>query len=193
MGKPYLITYEYAAEQIQSLSKNGERINKFYIIGDNPDVDVRGANMYKETLMGLNDSRSTKTSRRQSQADALLSQSNLKAVESILVCTGVYNPQNDMLYHLKTIFDRNLSLAPEHDEPNESDGLTLVVPDRKISKKESSANFLDIEALELRDALSRKNSFISYFDNKLNIPDVTVDNLLDAVNYIVQCSKNNSS
>lgn len=33
MGKPYLVTYEYAAEQIQRLSKNGNRINKFYIIG----------------------------------------------------------------------------------------------------------------------------------------------------------------
>ena len=33
MGKPYLITYEFAASQIQKLSKNGALINKFYIIG----------------------------------------------------------------------------------------------------------------------------------------------------------------
>lgn len=39
---------------------------------------------------------------------------------------------------------------------------------------------------ELQEALSRRNSFINYFDNKLNVPDVTVPNLLDAVNYIIQ-------
>lgn len=33
MGKPYLIQYQYAAEQIQRLSPNGKRVNKFYIIG----------------------------------------------------------------------------------------------------------------------------------------------------------------
>jgi len=33
MGKPYLITYEYAANQIQKLAKQGQIINKFYIIG----------------------------------------------------------------------------------------------------------------------------------------------------------------
>ena len=33
MGKPYLVTYEYAANKIQRQSKNGGRINKFYIIG----------------------------------------------------------------------------------------------------------------------------------------------------------------
>ena len=33
MGKPYLITYEFASNQIQKLSKNGRLINKFYIIG----------------------------------------------------------------------------------------------------------------------------------------------------------------
>lgn len=33
MGKPYLVTYEYAAKQIQKLTPNGKRINKFFIIG----------------------------------------------------------------------------------------------------------------------------------------------------------------
>lgn len=33
MGKPYLIQYKFAAEQIQRLSPNGKPVNKFYIIG----------------------------------------------------------------------------------------------------------------------------------------------------------------
>ena len=33
VGKPYLITYEFAANQIQSLCKNGNRVNKFFIVG----------------------------------------------------------------------------------------------------------------------------------------------------------------
>lgn len=33
MGKPYLVTYDYAARQIQRLAKNGQIIDKFYIIG----------------------------------------------------------------------------------------------------------------------------------------------------------------
>lgn len=190
MGKPYLITYEYAAEQIQNLSKNGERINKFYIIGDNPEVDVRGANLYKESLTGDKSNRgSTKSSRRQSTVE-FLNQSIFKPVESILVCTGVYNPQSDMLYHLRNLFDKSLrpnSINPEF-LPNESEGITLAVP-QQITKKESSSNFLDVETMQLKEALSRKNSFISYFDNQYNIPDVTVDNLMDAVNYIINNSK----
>ena len=50
-----------------------------------------------------------------------------------------------------------------------------------------------VDGLEKRDlqrALSRKNSFISYFDNKLNIPDLTFDNLLVAVEYIVRKIRN---
>ncbi len=34
MGKPYIITYEYAAKQLQKLLKNEDKIiTKFYIIG----------------------------------------------------------------------------------------------------------------------------------------------------------------
>ena len=33
MGKPYIITYQYATDQIQKLAKPGQHINKFYIVG----------------------------------------------------------------------------------------------------------------------------------------------------------------
>ena len=49
----------------------------------------------------------------------------------------------------------------------------------------SNGNIVDLEKDELKKALSRKNSFISYFNNRYNIPDLTVDNLLDAVEHII--------
>jgi len=33
MGKPYLVTYEYASSKIQKLARPGYKIDKFYIIG----------------------------------------------------------------------------------------------------------------------------------------------------------------
>jgi hypothetical protein len=47
------------------------------------------------------------------------------------------------------------------------------------------------ELKELKNALSRKNSFISYFDDRQNVPDVTVANLKEAVDYIVKSIKEN--
>ena len=33
MGKPFIITYDFAANKIQKQSRNGQPITKFYIIG----------------------------------------------------------------------------------------------------------------------------------------------------------------
>ncbi|CAF1535938.1 unnamed protein product, partial [Didymodactylos carnosus] len=78
VGKPFGITYEYAEIVANTLSvRNGhELIEKIYFIGDNPDVDILGANAYNEQLKMRN-------------VDGLLS---AKECESILVCTGVYDP-----------------------------------------------------------------------------------------------------
>lgn len=127
MGKPYMVTYEYAQNHIQKQSKNGQTINKFFIIGDNPEVDIRGANLYKDYF--ANKSKCQKQLIIEKNIPPLLN-SNFKVrkpVESILVCTGVYNPQNDL-----------------------------------------------------------KSPCINYFDNPLDIPDVTVNNLMDSVDYILK-------
>jgi hypothetical protein len=130
-----------------------------------------------------------RSSRRQSQVDftgltnhQLLANQAIfqKPVESILVCTGVYNPQNDYLFQLRNLFDQSMNLKLHEDETN--GGLTLTVPSSSAVKKELPKTN---SAAELKQALSRRNSFINYFDNKLNIPDLTVPNLLDAVNYIM--------
>ena len=33
MGKPWLVTYTFAAEQIQKLAKNGDEIKNYFVIG----------------------------------------------------------------------------------------------------------------------------------------------------------------
>ena len=109
------------------------------------------------------------------------------SVESILVSTGVYNPQNDLLYHLTHLFDEAIaSKEPEPVEESDENPLFLRVSTlNSKSKNSSTTNLVDIEKNELRSALSRKNSFISYFDNRLNVPDITVGNFLDAVQLII--------
>jgi HAD superfamily hydrolase (TIGR01456 family) len=190
MGKPYLVTYEYAANKIQRQSKNGARINKFYIIGDNPDVDIRGANIYKDYLLDIENKISK--SRRSSLSDGRLlqvpQQSNSPSpVESILVCTGVYNPQNDILFHLQNLF-QHTSLSDMNNNANDSYESNRISRENSLRslRNESNTSKSELEVRDLQMALSRKNSFISYFDNKLNIPDLTFDNALLAIEHIVK-------
>jgi hypothetical protein len=153
--------------------------NLYYFKRDNPDVDIRGANTYREYLHLEN---------KRNESNKSIT------IESILVSTGVYNPKNDLLYHLTHLFDEALAKnnkSEEEQEEEESDessfsSNTLFLKVSSIkSRSSSSLNLVDKDKIELKSAMSRKNSFISYFDNKLNVPDLTVGNLLDAVNHII--------
>lgn len=62
---------------------------------------------------------------------------------------------------------------------------------RCMRRNDSNVSMKAEELEELKNAMSRKNSFISYFDDKLNVPDVTVNTFKDAVDYIVKCVKAN--
>lgn len=106
MGKPCLVTYEFASMQLQKLALNGQEIKKFYIIGDNPDVDVRGANIFKEHLKNSADESTT----------------NIEPVESILVSTGVYNAQNDIRAHLEKV--SKMSHLTENEKNELKNGLS---------------------------------------------------------------------
>jgi hypothetical protein len=224
MGKPYLITYEYAANQIQRLSPNGRRVNKFYIIGDNPDVDIKGANLYKEhldSIMGSQGRGSRRSSRRQSVIEDVRSAQGSgsggrfanQAVESILVCTGVYNPQNDLIFNVRKLFNASHLSSPPLQPLNTTqqdladtnnnfmnDKLSFNAGnaddaennsdenERAIRRHKSYNSFEndDINQIELSHALQRKNSFISYFDDQLNLPDHIFDNLKHSVEYIIK-------
>lgn len=61
------------------------------------------------------------------------------------------------------------------------------VDDRTIERPVEEPEELD--GKELSQAFSNKNSFISYFEDKNNIPDHTFDNLKHSVEYILNASR----
>lgn len=81
-----------------------------------------------------------------------------KPVESILVCTGVYNPQNDLAFNIKKLQE-----------------------EKKENVEEENG-----ELKQQRSSHVRKSSFVNYFEDSMNIPDLTVNNLNDAVDYILK-------
>lgn len=168
----------------------------FIYSSDNPEVDVKGANVFLEHLNTENQSKgSSMLNHRFRHHSVRQSQVAQQPVESILVCTGVYNPQNDLLYHVRRLFShaqlpsksRNQSTrsevaAGEDDErmvSNESDE-----DDCLVAKPEEEPEQLNED--ELNQALSTKNSFISYFEDKFNLPDHTFDNIRHSVDYILK-------
>ncbi|CAF3662948.1 unnamed protein product [Rotaria sp. Silwood1] len=96
VGKPFEISYQYAetiANQI-ALANGQPKIEKVYFIGDNPDVDIVGANMYNHLLQQAMNLRTSIS------GYSLLSDSSFltaTSCESILVCTGVYEPNKQKL------------------------------------------------------------------------------------------------
>jgi hypothetical protein len=196
------------------ISKN---FSSFCIISsDNPDVDVKGANLFKQHLHGQeNSGRSSKRSSRRGSLAALGPTSENsrwnQRVESILVCTGVYNPENDLLVYLRNLFDANSLGSSSSGQSSVTDG----TPDKELpddnnnfdannnelaskvhagrsdsrQHRRSNVSMKSEDMTELRNAMSRKNSFISYFDDKLNVPDLTVNTLKDAVDYIIKSVK----
>jgi hypothetical protein len=69
---------------------------KILIHSDNPDVDIKGANLFKEHLYDIDKLKIKSTQKSNTTIES--------KVESILVCTGVYNPQNDLNFHLEKLF-----------------------------------------------------------------------------------------
>ena len=77
-----------------ALASGQPKIEKIYFIGDNPDVDIVGANMYNHLLQQAINAKASLS------GFSLLNDPNLltaMACESILVCTGVYDPAKHQL------------------------------------------------------------------------------------------------
>ncbi|CAF3026620.1 unnamed protein product, partial [Rotaria sp. Silwood2] len=96
VGKPFEISYQYAeiiANKI-ALANGQPKIERVYFIGDNPDVDIVGANMYNHLLQQANNLRTSIS------GYSLLTDSKYLSAtlcESILVCTCVYDSQKHKL------------------------------------------------------------------------------------------------
>lgn len=90
------------------------------------------------------------------------------------------------MVHLRNLF--NSHLDKNNNDECFGDGSNYKNFNAPIIRTESSGH-INLDKNELRNALSRKNSFISYFDDQDNIPDLTVDNLKDAVDHIIRQSR----
>lgn len=96
VGKPFEISFQYAEMVANKLAiASGQpKIEKIYFIGDNPDVDIVGANMYNHLLQQAQHMRTSLS------GFGLLTDSNwltATSCDSILVCTGVYDPMKHQL------------------------------------------------------------------------------------------------
>ena len=96
VGKPFEISFQYAeiiANKL-ALASGQPKIEKIYFIGDNPDVDIVGANMYHHLLQQATNSRTSLS------GYSLLTDTKFLSAtccESVLVCTGVYDPSKHQI------------------------------------------------------------------------------------------------
>jgi ribonucleotide monophosphatase NagD (HAD superfamily) len=99
-----------------ALANGQSTIEKLYFIGDNPDVDIVGANMYNHLLQ---QAMNFKTS---ISGYSLLTDSQFLSAtscESILVCTGVYDPtkqkgEEKIPWKVPTIIKSDVLEATKH-------------------------------------------------------------------------------
>ncbi|XP_021370280.1 haloacid dehalogenase-like hydrolase domain-containing 5 isoform X1 [Mizuhopecten yessoensis] len=113
IGKPCEITYRYAEHTIAAEAKKigiTRPIKKLYFIGDNPQVDIVGANLYdrflKQNKNGNGHIHKPLPRSRSIPCSEHLMEQTVLAMESLLVGTGVYNAEkeskktdNDDVYH----------------------------------------------------------------------------------------------
>ncbi|CAF0730523.1 unnamed protein product [Adineta steineri] len=120
VGKPYEISFQYAEMMANKLarSKGQPKIERMYFIGDNPEVDIVGANIYNAFL------ESAKVSNNSCTGSGLLSHPRLlsaKLCESILVCTGVYDPS------IHTLNQKQPWSMPTTIQKDASDAVTYIL------------------------------------------------------------------
>ncbi|XP_063443509.1 haloacid dehalogenase-like hydrolase domain-containing 5 [Mytilus trossulus] len=108
IGKPCEITYRFAEHTVAELAKKmgiKRHIKKLYFVGDNPNVDIVGCNLYERFLKDSwinrrNGNRNNSINRtlprsRSIPCDAALYEQTVTSMESLLVGTGVYNPEKE--------------------------------------------------------------------------------------------------
>ena len=118
IGKPCEITYRYAEHVICDVAKRlgiQNPIRKLYFVGDNPNVDIVGANLYDRYLTRawlnkdngnfVSDPECTLPLSRSIPSNVILNEQTVRSMESVLVGTGVFNPnketghEEDDVYH----------------------------------------------------------------------------------------------
>uniref|UniRef100_A0A3Q3LYB1 Haloacid dehalogenase like hydrolase domain containing 5 n=1 Tax=Mastacembelus armatus TaxID=205130 RepID=A0A3Q3LYB1_9TELE len=129
LGKPSLLTYQYAEHQLR-LQNHNRRLTTIYAIGDNLMTDIYGANLYNHYLAEQHAAMTTSTKLVTWGTGSQVTMKETHPVSataeccSILVCTGVYSPRCPLPSHwissdTETVFhgQRDLVLQPHLVEP----------------------------------------------------------------------------
>ncbi|XP_059185734.1 haloacid dehalogenase-like hydrolase domain-containing 5 [Centropristis striata] len=121
LGKPSLLTYQYAEHQL-TRQNHHHKVTTIYAIGDNLVTDVYGANQYNRFLSQQHAATTTTTKlvARGTGSQVTVEEQLVSAAaqcRSILVCTGVYDPASPVT---ETVFQghRDLLLEPGLLEPD---------------------------------------------------------------------------
>ncbi|XP_006801931.1 haloacid dehalogenase-like hydrolase domain-containing 5 [Neolamprologus brichardi] len=141
LGKPSLVTYQYA-EQVLRQQNCNRRLNTIYAVGDNLMTDIYGANLYNRYLAQRHAAVTTTTRlvARGMGSEVMAEEEPMSAIQchSILVCTGVYNPrfplpsdQNSSI--METVFHGHRDLVPEPD---------LMEPSHMVEDVEAAVDLL---------------------------------------------------
>ncbi|KAM7006146.1 haloacid dehalogenase-like hydrolase domain-containing 5 [Tautogolabrus adspersus] len=132
LGKPSLLTYQYA-EHLLTLQNHNHKLTTIYAVGDNLMTDIYGANLYNRYLAQQHAAMTTTTKLvaegTGSQVTMAVPEEDLVSAaaqcQSILVCTGVYNPHSPLPSDqsnavTETVFHghRDLVLEPDLVEPS---------------------------------------------------------------------------
>ncbi|XP_056887650.1 haloacid dehalogenase-like hydrolase domain-containing 5 isoform X1 [Takifugu flavidus] len=147
LGKPSLLTYQYAERQLR-LQNYNHRLSTIYAVGDNLMTDIYGANLYSRYL--AQQQALTTPNKVVAQAmgnpvktgDDLLS--SAAECRSILVCTGVYNPCSPM-QHDQSSPITEATFCAHRDQVLESE---LVEPHHVVEDVEAAVDLL------LRDSVT---------------------------------------
>ncbi|XP_047439140.1 haloacid dehalogenase-like hydrolase domain-containing 5 isoform X2 [Mugil cephalus] len=99
LGKPSLMTYQYA-EQLLQRQNHDHKISTVYAVGDNLMTDIYGANRYNQYLAQQHAAMTppAKMAAQGPGSHVMVAEETPSAAQcrSILVCTGVYNPDSPM-------------------------------------------------------------------------------------------------
>ncbi|XP_041447049.1 uncharacterized protein LOC100127323 isoform X1 [Xenopus laevis] len=110
MGKPSEVTYQYAEYLVRTQKQWAEPIRTLYAIGDNLMTDIYGANLYNRYLterapligsQALVQAASgvpvvSVSEEEEPSLESVLSFPSATSCRSILVCTGIYNPNSEV-------------------------------------------------------------------------------------------------
>lgn len=162
LGKPSEITFRFAEHTLSLMAKRmgyTRAIDRIYFFGDNPDVDVLGANLYNNFLRRFrhlsgsdrtrNDEdaqhqRASVSNSRMMPSQAALLPQTARVIDAILVHTGVYRP-GDMEQKRGTSYcHRDFQGAtdlvlPTFEVENCMDGIEMVLAEHNFHPSKAEA------------------------------------------------------